>query len=125
MSNKLKKTGTNKTNKSMEEIKKSNDILKKEVSELIDAEVEKRVAAGMEVIKKEMLNAMFAIPMLVLKENFWQKSFNGHNRLPLFADYMLEYYKKWDRDEISSDEINNTLWAYGGIKFNSDLRDQV
>lgn len=120
MSNKLKKTGTNQTNKSMEEIKKSNDILKKEVSELIDAEVEKRVAVEREVVKIKMMSVMFGIPVMVLKEHYWKKTYSNSDKLPTFVDHMLRYYEKWDNGLLSTEKIEDVLWKDAGIQFDKD-----
>lgn len=70
MSNKLTKKSAKAKATTMEDLKKSNDILMKEVAALIDAEVEKRVAAEREAVKVEMMNIMFGIPVMVLKDKY-------------------------------------------------------
>ena len=116
MSNKLTKKSAKAM--TMEDIKKSNDILMKEVAALIDTEVEKRVAAEREAVKIEMMNIMFGIPVMVLKDKYWPKSY--HRYLPAFVDHMLHYYEKWDGGLISTKKIKDVLWKDAGIQFDKD-----
>lgn len=122
MSNKLKKSsgGSKSSTKdmTMEDIKKTNDILMKEVAALIDAEVEKRVAAEREAVKAEMMNIMFGIPVMVLRDKYWPKSY--HRYLPTFVDHMLRYYEKWDGGLISTKEVKDVLWKDAGMQFDKD-----
>lgn len=122
MSNKLKKSssGSKSSTKAMamEDIKKSNDILMKEVAALIDTEVEKRVAAEREAVKVEMMNVMFGIPVMVLRNKYWPKSY--HRYLPTFVDHMLRYYEKWDNGLLSTKEIKDVLWKDAGMQFDKD-----
>lgn len=92
-----------------------NAVLKREVANLIESEVEKRVAAEREAVKEEMMNVMFGIPAMVLKDKYWPKSYRRY--LPDFTDHMFEYYEKWDKGLLSTDEIKDILWKDAGMKF--------
>lgn len=118
MSNKLTKKSAKAM--TMEDIKKSNDILMKEVAALIDTEVEKRVAAEREAVKIEMMNVMFGIPVMVLKEHYWKKSYGNADKLPSFVHLMVKYYERWNDNEITMSELKDILWKDAGIQFDKD-----
>lgn len=75
-------------------------------------------------IRNEAVNAAliltFALPMKVLIDHYWQKSYK--KRLPGFTDKMLDYYKKWESGELDLTELEKELWDNCGIRFESDKR---
>lgn len=94
--------------------------------EQLDEEVRKRVRKEAELVKKEVTeeavsNAMlllFALPPKILKDHYWTKSYQ--QRVPKFADYLAEYYEKWDNGELNMEELQQELWETCGIRFGFD-----
>lgn len=48
-------------------------------------------------------------------DHFWKKSYQ--QKIPKFADLLIEYYEKWQDGELDLDELKEDLWKYGGVKF--------
>ena len=57
---------------------------------------------------------MWCLPLLVLREHFWQKSFP--TRAKRFCDELFELYSRWQDDELDISDIQRDLWEYGGIR---------
>lgn len=84
--------------------------------------VRERIAMDLDKVKREAtedaINAalvlMLVLPLEVLKDHYWQKTYA--KRLPGFVDHVLEYYRKWQDDELDMDELKKDLWEAGGVK---------
>ena len=37
-------------------------------------------------------------------------------RIPEFTEHVLEYYEKWQNDELDMDKLKEDLWVYGGVR---------
>lgn len=37
-------------------------------------------------------------------------------RIPEFTEYVLEYFEKWQNDELDIDKLKEDLWVYGGVR---------
>lgn len=48
-------------------------------------------------------------------DHFWKKSYP--QKIPKFADLLIDYYEKWQDGELDLDELKEDLWKYGGVKF--------
>lgn len=57
---------------------------------------------------------MLTLPLEVLMDYYWQKSYA--TRIPKFVEKVLEYYEKWQNDELDMDKLKQDLWDYGGVK---------
>lgn len=82
-----------------EEAEKQLNAIKKEVTE-------ESIAAAMELL--------FVLPMEVLMDNFWQKSYK--QKIPKFTELLLDYYERWENGELNMDEMKEDLWTYGGVR---------
>lgn len=58
---------------------------------------------------------LLTLPLEVLMDHFWKKSYP--QKIPKFADLLIEYYEKWQDGELDLDELKEDLWKYGGVKF--------
>ena len=36
--------------------------------------------------------------------------------IPEFTEHVLEYYEKWQNDELDMDKLKEDLWVYGGVR---------
>ena len=57
---------------------------------------------------------MLTLPLEVLMDHYWKKSYA--KKIPEFTNYVLEYYKKWENDELDMDKLREDLWHYGGVR---------
>lgn len=57
---------------------------------------------------------LLTLPLTVLMEHYWQKSYA--QRLPKFTELLLEYYNRWQNDELDMEELKRNLWEYGGVR---------
>lgn len=60
------------------------------------------------------LTLMFALPLKVLMDHYWKKSYA--KRLPKFTEHLLEYYERWQSGELDMDKLKEDLWEYGGVR---------
>lgn len=63
----------------------------------------------------EALTLMFAIPVKVLKDDYWKKSYK--QKLPEFVDKMFDVYHKIESGEFDINKMKDQLWEDAGIKF--------
>lgn len=66
---------------------------------------------------KSLLNIVFlllTLPLEVLMDHYWPKSYA--KRIPEFTEHVLEYYEKWQNDELDMDKLKEDLWVYGGVR---------
>lgn len=66
----------------------------------------------------EALTLMFAIPVKVLKDEYWKKSYK--QKLPEFVDKMFDVYRNIESGQIDINEMKDQLWEEAGIKFTDD-----
>ena len=57
---------------------------------------------------------LLTLPLEVLMDHYWPKSYA--KRIPEFTEYVLEYYEKWQNDELDMDKLKEDLWVYGGVR---------
>lgn len=57
---------------------------------------------------------LLTLPLEVLMDHYWPKSYV--KRIPEFTEYVLEYYEKWQNDELDIDKLKEDLWVYGGVR---------
>lgn len=55
-----------------------------------------------------------ALPMMVLMEHFWQKSYA--QKIPKFTELLLDYYNNWEAGIITDEKLAEDLWNYGGVR---------
>lgn len=91
---------------------------KEQIDAMIQVEVEKRLDEIKQEITEESIAAamelLFVLPMEVLMDNFWQKSYA--QKIPKFTELLLDYYQAWENGELDMDKMKEDLWTYGGIR---------
>lgn len=91
---------------------------KEQIDAMIQSEVEKRLdSIKKEVTEEAIASAMellFVLPMEVLMDNFWQKSYA--QKIPKFTELLLDYYQAWENGELDMVKMKEDLWTYGGIR---------
>ena len=95
----------------------------------LDAVIEKEVRQKLEEMRDKATEdaigtamvLLFTIPMKVLIDHYWTKSYR--QKLPKFADYMLEYTNAWRDGELDIDKAREELWEYAGLRLEENLDD--
>ena len=91
---------------------------KEQIDVMIQAEVERKLGEIKQEITEESIAAamelLFVLPMEVLMDNFWQKSYQ--QKIPKFTELLLDYYQAWENGELDMDKMKEDLWTYGGIR---------
>ena len=91
---------------------------KEQIDAMIQTEVERKLDEVKQENTEESITAamelLFVLPMEVLMDNFWQKSFQQKN--PKFTELLLDYYQSWENGELDMDKMKEDLWKYGGIR---------
>jgi hypothetical protein len=88
--------------------------LNKAVRDGVGKEIQKiKQEATDEAINTAMI-LLLTLPLTVLMEHYWQKSYA--QRLPKFTELLLDYYERWQRDELDMEEMKRNLWEYGGVR---------
>lgn len=88
----------------------------------LDIIVREKIAGELARAKQETMNEavntalilLLALPLEVLKDHYWKKSYV--KRLPVFTNYILEYYEKWQNEELDTDELRECLQKYGKVQ---------
>ena len=88
----------------------------------LDAAVRKQVGKELERIKQEATDdavntamvLLLTLPLEVLMDHYWTKTYA--KRIPEFTEHVLEYYEKWQNDELDMDKLKEDLWVYGGVR---------
>lgn len=62
----------------------------------------------------DMLALLLCLPMKVLKEHYWPKSYD--KKLPEFINRVLYLYSQWQDDELDIEELKKELWESVGIR---------
>lgn len=89
----------------------------------LDAIIKEKIFSEMQKMKKEAtedaintaMTLMFVLPMEVLMDHFWPKSYE--KQIPKFANLLTDYYYKWQIGELDMDAMVEDLEKYAGIKF--------
>ena len=95
------------------------------LDEMVEAEIEKELSEarrqGMEDGANAALVLMLALPMTVLKEHYWKKSFPV--RIRGFIGKVLDLYEDWQDDKIDINDLISDLWENGGVKLVESERE--
>lgn len=62
----------------------------------------------------EILSVLFTLPMDVLMEDFWPKSY--YKKIPQFTKKLLEKYNDYQEGKVDIDALKEKLWSYGGVR---------
>ena len=88
--------------------------LHKAVRETVANDLERVRREAYDQAVNDAMILMLTLPLEVLMDCYWQKSYA--KRIPKFVEKVLEYYEKWQNDEIDMDKLKQDLWDYGGVK---------
>lgn len=81
---------------------------------LTDVEIAKIKQEAIDEAINTAMTLLFVLPMEVLMDNFWKKTYA--KKIPEFTEYLLEYYRMWQDNELDINKMKEDLWVYGGIR---------
>ena len=84
--------------------------LRKLTHEVAEEQLAEARAEGM----NDALLLMWALPLMVLRDHFWQKSFQRQAKK--FCEELFDLYSQWQDGGLDISDIRNDLWEYGGIR---------
>lgn len=70
----------------------------------------------------EAMALSFVIPMQILMDHYWPKTYA--KKLPGFADYLVDYYSKWQDGELDLEKMKETMWEYAGVRFGTGEEEE-
>lgn len=90
------------------------DKVKLELSKIKD-DMKREIA---EEAENTVLALTLALPIEVLKEFYWTKSYK--QRIPAFVDKLIEYYGKWQDGELDMEKLKKDLWETAGVRLEAE-----
>lgn len=91
---------------------------REQIDARISEEVNKRIKEIEEQVTDEVTNEvmilLLTLPMEVLMDHYWQDCYA--EKIPEFTEHLLDYYERWQNDELDMEEMQKDLWEYGGVK---------
>lgn len=82
--------------------------------ERMDKEFERVKKEAAEEAINDVLTVLFTLPMDVLMENFWPKSYEKN--IPKFTKLLLEKYDLWQNGKLDMEELKERLWDLAGVR---------
>lgn len=60
---------------------------------------------------EESLKLIISLPMMVLRDYWWKKSYytKNHEKIKKFVKQFFDYYHKWELGEITADTLDEVL----------------
>ena len=62
----------------------------------------------------EILSVLFTLPMDVLIDDFWPKSY--YKKIPEFTKKLLAKYDEYQNGKVDMEALKEKLWEYGGVR---------
>lgn len=62
----------------------------------------------------EILSVLFTLPMEVLMDDFWPKSYD--KKIPQFTEKLLKKYDEYQNGKVDIEALKEKLWTYAGVK---------
>lgn len=84
------------------------------INHMVEEEFEKRREKLTNDAINQAMILLLTLPIEVLMDYYWPKSYQ--KRIPEFVEHVLEYYRRWQNDEIDMEDLKADLWEYAGIR---------
>lgn len=88
------------------------------VRRAVDSELKKRQEEGINEAVNTAMLLLLTFPLEVLMDHYWQDCYE--ERIPEFTNYVLEYYRMWQNDELDMEKLKEDLWEYGHVRLEAD-----
>lgn len=90
------------------------EMAQSEVEKMVKAQMDKERDAIMNEAVNQAMLLLFVIPMQVLMDFYWKKSYA--KRIPEFTQHLLDYYSDYQDGKLDMDKMKDNLWVYGGVR---------
>lgn len=105
------------------------NLTKGQLDLLVQGQVKERFAAEIREAKEEAaakavndaLVLLLALPLEVLMDYYWTDDYA--EKIPEFAERVLDYYNRWEDGEFTLDELREDIWKYAGIRLEGGVED--
>lgn len=87
------------------------------IEQKLNEAMERKRDAIVEEVTNQSVALMLMLPMKVLMEDYWPKSYK--QKIPKFIDRTLELYSKWQDNKLDMKELEKELWESAGIRLES------
>ena len=84
------------------------------VHELMDKEWTRLKQQITDDASNEILSVLFTLPMEVLMEDFWPKSYD--KKIPKFTEKLLSKYNEYQNGNVDIEALKEKLWTCAGVK---------
>lgn len=92
---------------------------KSQLDTMINSSIEKRLkeikSDATNVATNTAMVLMFCLPLKVMIDKYEAKNVEE------FADYLLDYYSKWQDGDLDLHKMQDEIWDVAGIKFERDI----
>lgn len=93
-------------------------VTREQLDKLIEEEYGEKLKEIQDKVHNEAVNdalvLLLTLPLEVLMDHYWTDSYE--ELIPEFTNYVIEYYEKWQNDELDMDVLKEDLWNYAGVK---------
>lgn len=89
-------------------------MIRERIVEALDEARQEGYEAGKDDGVGYALELLLLLPNGVLKDYYWKKTYD--KKLPEFTQRLLEYYNKWENNELNIEQLRDDLWEYAGIR---------
>lgn len=84
------------------------------IQERMDKEWERLKQQIADDTTNEVLSVLFTLPMEVLMDDFWPKSYD--KKIPQFTEKLLKKYDEYQNGKVDIEALKEKLWTYAGVK---------
>lgn len=84
------------------------------IQERMEKEWERLKVTVADEASAEILSVLFTLPMEVLMEDFWPKSYD--RKIKLFTDKLLKKYDDYQNGRVDVEAIKEKMWTLAGVK---------
>ena len=83
------------------------------VRKSIDRELKEAYQDGLDEGVNQAMILLLTLPLEVLINFYWGAD---QKKIEKFTSRVLDYYEKWQNDELDMDKLRADLWEYGGVR---------
>lgn len=90
------------------------DDLQKYIENFVSDELKKAKDEALQEATNIAMTLLLVLPMEVLMDHYWKKTYA--KKIPEFTEHLLDYYERWQNDELDMEKMKQDLWEYGGVR---------
>lgn len=94
------------------------NFTEEQITRVVNNEIEKRIDAikveATDEIVRTTTTLSFGLILKVMMDKYWKKTYK--RRSPDLINDLLDEFGKWEKGEITKEDLEEILWEVGGIK---------